>query len=356
MNSISRLFTAILMTLGLLSACSVHEFPAADIEHDVVLELEFEKDLPIYKTVEVDTKSLPTPWTKVSENKSDYNLRHVVQIYRAGINGKFDRTVYRRMTFLRDDVGLDKDRLEFTLPVGTYKFIVWTDNVPKNGGKDAPDYFYNTSQFEEIILQNHVGSNDLRDAFRGSVDSDIKSGVETLVRMGMERPMARFSFVATDFEEFRTKVLTLLAAKAEASKSVSDTDTKAPDTKVIDLEDFKIVFNYTGFMPSSYNLYTMKPADATTGNFFETRMSQIDENNAELGFDYVFVNGDNASVSVSISAYDMDGNLMSKSKPFEVPLMRSRHTVVKGKFLTTMSSGAVGIDPSFDDEFNIEIK
>ena len=56
------------------------------------------------------------------------------------------------------------------LRLGKYRFLVWADYVV-HGTKT--DLYYNTSNFEEIILadrQNHTGSTDRRDAFRGEKD------------------------------------------------------------------------------------------------------------------------------------------------------------------------------------------
>ncbi len=332
--------------LVMLPSGCVHEFPDPSLEHDVVLKLTFDRDLPVHKTVEAETKAggsktVSKSWTKASDNPDDYTFRHVIQIYKADDRGGFDRKVFRRVTVAGHEVGCDSALVRMSLPAGQFRFIVWSDHVTEG----ELDFFYNTQNFEEIMLcGDHVGSNDLRDSFRGAVDSPVRSGYETVIPISMERPMAKYTFISTDFEDFRTKVLAMLATKAET------------DTKTVNLEDYKVVFNYTGFMPSSYNLYTMKPADSRTGVSFETRMSRLDDHSAELGFDYVFVNGSEGSVDVSITTYDMDGNVMARSKPFNVPLLRSRHTVVKGEFLTTLASGSIGIDTEFDGEFNVEIK
>ncbi len=383
MKKLLRFITALLavIALGLMeNSCDVHEFPDPDLEHQVVLALKFDRDLPVHKVVEVETKTASKSWTKASDDPADYDIRHVVQIYRANHKGEFDRTVFRRLSFTNDDVSIPSDSLMLTLPTGTYRFIIWTDNIVEK----EQDFFYSTQQFEEIsLIGEHIGCNDLRDAFRGSDEAEVVSGVKTVIPISMERPLAKFTFISTDFEEFRTKLLAMLAAKAAAAakaeallkatmtlglngigpeplKKFGKADskefvTKDNETKAIDLNDYKVVFTYSGFMPSAYNLYTMKPADAKTGVSFETRMSQLDDNSAQLGFDYVIVNGDESSVNVTITTYDMDGNLMSQSDPYEVPLMRSKHTIVKGDFLTTMSSGAVGIDPGFDGEFNVVV-
>ncbi len=329
-----------ILMIGMLHvSCDVHEFPDEGLEHEVVLVLSFDRELPIYKTVELNTKVPYKSWTKVSDDQNDYDLRHVLQIYRADRNGKFDRNVFRRMIIVRDDVNIMTDSVRLSLPAGEYRFITWSDHTVEG----ELDFFYNTLQFDEISLQGeYIGCNDMRDAFTGTQEQEIISSIVNVVPVRMSRPLAKYTFISTDFEEFKTRVLEALAVKGET-------------TKAIDLNEFKVEFSYSGFMPSSYNLHTMKPADAKTGVSFETRMSKIDEYNAKLGFDYVFVNGSDASVNVQITTYDTDGSVIARSDPFEVPLAKSQHTIIKGKFLTALKSGSVGIDPEFDGEFNIII-
>ena len=48
---------------------------------------------------------------------------------------------------------------------------------------------------------------------------------------------------------------------------------------------------------------------------------------------------------------------MSSTNPINVPIVRSKMTVVKGEFLTSKATGGVTINPSYDgDDYNIEIK
>lgn len=82
----------------------------------------------------------------------------------------------------------------------------------------------------------------------------------------------------------------------------------------------------------------------------------IIKDNAELGFDYVFVNGHESSVTVSVEIYDRDGTLLSRSQPISVPLVRNKVTIVRGKFLTVKAEGGVSIDADFDGEYNYEYR
>ena len=75
----------------------------------------------------------------------------------------------------------------------------------------------------------------------------------------------------------------------------------------------------------------------------------------ELGFDYVLVNGSEASVQIAVEVYDYDSTLLSSTGTITVPLKRSKLTTLIGEFLTVTTQGGVGIDPSYDGEFNIFI-
>lgn len=63
-----------------------------------------------------------------------------------------------------------------------------------------------------------------------------------------------------------------------------------------------------------------------------------------------------SKVPVAVEIYDKDGTLLSSTDAVEVPIVRSKHTTVRGKFLTSEASGNVGIDPGFDGDWNYEIK
>lgn len=110
-------------------------------------------------------------------------------------------------------------------------------------------------------------------------------------------------------------------------------------------------------MARSFNMFTNRPADSWAGVSYESDLKVIDSDHAEVGFDYVFVNSHDTSVNVSVEIYDRsDGTVLARIRPVDVPLSRSRHTYVTGPFLTTTAGGAVGIDPSYDGDFNIWIQ
>ena len=248
------------------------------------------------------------------------------------------------------DVTDPDHRVSMEIGEGSYRFIVWADYV--DGGKEE-DKFYATGDFKEITLagESHCGNNVFRDAFRGEATATVASGDGTPqeITVEMERPLARFQFVTTDLETFITNALKEQEARDGAEKENSP-------TKAVNLDDYRIVFRYTGFMPSAFNAFTDKPIDAVTGVSFTGRITRLSDTEAELGFDYVFVNGTESTVPIAVEVYNLENELLSSTDPIDVPLERSKLTIVRGPFLTTQASGGVGIDPGFDGEWNYEIK
>lgn len=138
-----------------------------------------------------------------------------------------------------------------------------------------------------------------------------------------------------------------------SGKSLSDTSVFSG----ISLRDYRIVIKYPAYMPSTYNIITDRPTDSSMGQWFEGKIEMLDDGNAELGFDYVFVNGSEASVQLAMEIYPLNGkSAVATTGTMTIPLMRGKLTEVRGKFLTTKTSEGIGIIPGFDGEFNIEIK
>ncbi len=74
-----------------------------------------------------------------------------------------------------------------------------------------------------------------------------------------------------------------------------------------------------------------------------------------MGFDYVFVNGKDASVSVQVGLYDKEDRQLALTNPMNVPLRRSHHSMVRGSFLLHEASGGLVINPEFEGNHNIVI-
>lgn len=349
LKSVQRL-AATLLALGMLSACDVHEFPSETTTdtREIVLHLNFDTDLPTHQVVDYPTTRA------ASANPEDYDIRYQLRIYKAGADGTFASDGYTTALETRDEVTNPDHDLRLRLEAGHYRFVVWADYVDEGSQTDK---FYDTSRFEEVTLQgdSHPGNTDFRDAFSGTAEAVVEAGTAGApqeVTVALERPMARYNFVTTDLDVFITRVLAQQAAAAQASGQREE----KTGTKAVSLADYRVTFLYTGFMPSAFDIFRNAPIDARTGVSFEGQIRQLSDTEAEMGFDYVFVNGSESAVQVALQICDNAGEVIATAGPVDVPIVRSKHTTVRGAFLTSEASGSVGIDPGFDGEWNFEIR
>lgn len=359
----------------LLCASCVHEFPdgpdmpspPATAEPVRLYRLTLRHDSTLDLLGEFDYASGETLSTRAegpAEARKKHSIRYIINAY-AESRGEFTRSVDTTFTFLRDvESGLDAS-FDINMPDGSWKFIAWTDYTDEGS---VSDKYYDTSDFTEIVLANrdtHFGSNQFREAFFGSAETAIsRAGVtspdtvilgESTIRM--ERPMARYTFITTDLRRFiENETSSARNNVAPSEVAAAPADASGAPANAPALRDYRVRFIYTRFMPCSFNAYTGKPADSWTGVAYESEIEKLSDDEARIGFDYVFVNGDRTAATVGVEVLDRDGNLLARIPAFDVPLERSRHTIVKGEFLTTKSGGEMGINPDFDGEFNIEIK
>ena len=350
-----RFFSSIALAacaLLCITSCAVHEWPEPS-PADVIVNLDFDTQLPQYKVLNEEG-------TRASHDGRDYDIRYTIAAYRLLQDGSYAEEPFLLKVFSKDEIDELNATFRFSIDEGSYRFYVWTDFVLAD---TQSDYFYNTTNFRRISLQGtHEGNNDFRDAFSGSADLKVirRGSKETpsTVTVQMRRPLAKFEFITTDLQEFITKTIEAMIRKeeaeaaAKAGETKSDGDTKTP---VVDLEKYTVVFFYSGYMPNAYNMMEGKPCDSATGVKFSSAISAIDNHDARLGFDYVFVNGEESSVMVTVALYDEEGTQLSISRQIEVPIKRSMLTTVRGSFLMQNTGGGVAIDPGFEDEFNIYI-
>lgn len=334
----------VLAAAFLFAGCDVHEFPEPEPpvidETRISLSLEFDLSLPLFKELEYD----PTGGLRTRASSSDdYRLRYIVQAFPAENGSGEDRVPLRTWTITRVDPASPDTTLVLDIPARTSRILVWTDVSDSDGS----DLHYITDSFSEIRLpdrNNHRGATELRQAFRG--DLQLVSGqTEGIVRM--ERPMAKYRFVTNDFDRFISNV----ARQRGGSLSGG-----APDLAVA-LSDYYVRFIYPRYMASSLNMFTNRPADSWIGVTYTSSIRPIDGTQAEMGFDYVFVNTHETSVNVGLEVVEHStGEVVARIPSIDIPLTRSKLTTVRGPFLTTKAEGGAGIDPDYDGDFDIEIK
>ena len=370
-----KLLCALLLLVSLAS-CNVQEWPEDTGErYPFALYLDFDADLPLHKEVYYTRNGEPNLFAA----QQTYDIRYIVNVYNVADAQDNNRFVAYTFTFSRPYVENHNYRVELSLPEGKYRFRVWSDHV---GSGSQNDLFYSTSDFTEIKIDEsagHPGSNEMRDAFRGSAYGEvfdpelytIRHGVEpaNTVTVPMQRPMGRYEFISTDMDEFLDKAIAnldadtldklLARARSKAAGSTRGDDfwnglTRDEVAEILGLSDYKVTFSYNAFMPSTYNLYFDRPTDSSTGIRYESKMN-IGDSGMQLGFDYILVD-DETTMNMNMAIYNPDGELIASTSGVEVPIARSKNTVVKGTFLTVTSGGGVGINPDFDGDYNIEIR
>lgn len=345
-----------------ITACDVHEFPeekAALVPF--TLHLDFNSEMPLYKELTYTRSSTENAEATAAE---PHDVRYTINAYRTDNVATESRTADTTFVITKSNTYTLNHTARIELPEGSYRFRVWADYIDAGSTKDK---YYDTSDFAQIMLcdpNNHPGSTDYRDAFRGETtgvvinkDYYINSTANAIANeatVDMRRPMGKFQIISTDVEIFLTRVEEAMKEAGIVTRGQTAYDRLLQSVR---WSDYKIVVRYESFMPCAYNMFTDKPAEAWTGISFDSRMYPLSSQEIELGFDYIFVNGSETTLSISLAVYDANGVLVSSTHPFDVPIVRSKLTVIKGEFLTSIADGGVSINPGYDgDDYNIEIK
>lgn len=343
----------ILVTALILSAC-VHQEPRAPKTERHAINLVFQTT---YDQMEHFHNGRSRSGTMPPiRHECEYGvMRYIIRAYPL-IDGEPSEIHSQEYVMTRDiSTGYDAS-FDLNLPPGRYRIMVWADLFEFED--DEPLYLIES--FHEISLYGeHSPNNDYRDAFKGMTDITVESSVierpTPQATILMERPLAKFEFVTTDLSEFLERELRVEQQKSESeSTSTGDPEqTKPSDSRGVSLDDYSVIVHYVGYMPCTYSMIADKPVDSKTGVSFSSKLNQISDDEATMGFDHVFVNGTQTSITVQLELFNKDGQQVSLTDPINVPLKRSCHTVVRGSFLMTVSSGGTGINPEYNGDYNL---
>lgn len=342
MTVIRALTAAVAMLLMMTATTScVHEFPEIPDTRTVVLTVSHDMNWSYYdQVVSRDAGDAP-----------DYVVRYHFNITDPDDPSRVIRT--------ETQYSRDLTRADFVttldVPVGTYSVWVWSDLADAGTGKSCN---YDSSDMSQIVYtQPYSGNDDRRDAFRGMTTVTVEPSTDADLRceghIDLERPLAKYRFVATDLREFVEREV---SRNPHLSRNPGDTPVMTPVEIAPILAEYHVKVLYTGYMPSVFNNYINRPVDSDTGVMYEGDMQILNSDEAMLCFDYVKVNGHESSIPVRIEIYDKDDKLISRTNPINVSIVRNRFTTVRGRFMTSMASGGVGINPDFDGEYNVEIR
>lgn len=219
-----------------------------------------------------------------------------------------------------------------------YTLAVWTDYV-KAGTTD--DLYYDTKDLQYIACTDpYTGSTPYRDCLYGTTALDLRQyrdawNAKVQVKVELVRPLAKYELIATDVKDFLRKT----------KKQRADDET------------FTITFSYGFYLPTVFNVLSGKPADSRTGIAYTTPLTVPTDGQEEctIGTDFVFVNGEESFVKLSMEIQDGDGNVISRTTGLEVPYRRGHLTTVRARFLTNEMQGGVDINDEFDGNIDFDL-
>lgn len=344
--------------LLLAASCRVHEWPDPSTPASLELELVFSEEMQDYD--EIISYENGQRMKTADYSRDDMAIRHILRFYPGLPGGGYSSNAASDYTVVLTRPATEELNLRRTvsLPEGRWKILCWTDYVVSGG---AEDLFYETGDFSAVTLpENHVAGTDFKDAFRGVDEVELRrmGGSESPVRvtLGMERPLAKYRFIATDFDALVTKVKREKSAGAAASGDAS-TAADPSLSAAFNPEDYYIRFTYGSFMPCVFDMFKDKPTDSRTGVGFDSVFIPLSDKEVLMGFDYVLVSGYESGVYVQAALCDgVTGEVLSRTPSVLVPLVRNRVTTVRGDFLTMGAGSGISVNPDFEDDINIYIR
>lgn len=313
----------IALVLAIVFAGCVHDYPSMTEDGEegvdptlVEVNTEVTLDLELVPLEIITQKNARNGTTKARAGEpTDYRRRFIIEAWRDG------KPESRQVTVM-EDAEEDGDG-KITLPIRLklhaveYTLAVWTDYVAAG-----------------------TGSTDYRDCLYGTTALDLRQyrdewNAKVQIKVDMVRPLAKYELIATDVKDFLRKT-----KKQRADDAA-----------------FTITFSYGFYLPTVFNVLAGKPADSRTGVTYTAPLTVPDDGTEEcrIGTDFVFVNGAESFVSLSMEIRDSGGNVISRTTGLKVPYRRGHLTTVRARFLTNEMQGGVDIDDDFDGDIDVDL-
>ena len=216
---------------------------------------------------------------------------------------------------------------------------LWVDYTASDSDDDL---WYDTESLQAVTIispdQTYAAGSDTREVFYGTA-TVTAAGTNASVTVATERPQAKYTLVANDVERYRQ----LMAANPE---------------KYVPLDELSTQIIYEGYLPDGFNAQTGKPNHSSEGyQCSRTALPAVGESDTEvrIGSDYVFVNGSESAVTVTVLVTDKTGRTVSRVAGVEVAYKRNMLTTVRGDFLTAgVVTPGINIDTDWEGVHNVE--
>lgn len=331
-------FIALVLTI-VLAGC-VHDYPSMTEDGEegvdptlVEVNTEVTLNLELVPLEIITQKNARSGTTKAA---TDYRRRFVVEAWRGG------KPESRQVTVM-EDAEEDGDG-KITLPIRLklhaveYTLAVWTDYV--KAGTDT-DLYYDTKNLQRVACTApYTGSTPYRDCLYGTTALDLRQyrdewNAKVQIKVDMVRPLAKYELIATDVAEFLERT-----AQQRAQG-----------------ESYTVTFSYSFYIPAVFDVLAGKPCESWPEISFTLPLALPEEGETlhTVGSDFIFANGGEASVLLTMEIRDSRGNRVSRVSGIEVPYRRGHLTTLKGAFLTSEMKGGVEIDTEWDGEVEIDM-
>lgn len=336
-------FIALVLTI-VLAGC-VHDYPSMTEDGEegidptlVEVNTEVTLDLELVPLEIITQKNARSGTTKArAGEQTDYRRRFIIEAWREGKPTARQVTV---MDTAEEEDGDGKISLPIRLKLHAldYTLAVWTDYVAAG---TTDDLYYDTKDLQYVACRDpYTGSTPYRDCLYGTAALDLRQyrdawNAKVQVKVELVRPLAKYELIATDVKDFLRKT----------KKQRADDET------------FTITFSYGFYLPTVFNVLSGKPADSRTGIAYTTPLTVPTDGQEEctIGTDFVFVNGEESFVKLSMEIRDGDDNVISRTTGLEVPYRRGHLTTVRARFLTNEMQGGVDINDEFDGNIDFDL-
>lgn len=287
-------------------------------------------EVSVMADIHLDVYLPGTEAEPVSDNSSAFRHRFIIEA--VADNGA---THARDTLFCPLEQQKVNCNLRLSLHARHYNLLVWSDYAVAD---DAHSPFHDASSLSPVIaLINSREPSEFKDCFYNSVALDLRSHAgqwnSTLpVSVALRRPVGRFELIATDARAFL--------------RYISEDSSKG--------KEFKARISYSGLYATSFNVLNGFAGELTNHSFELPVRCSEDDAEALIAFDYVLVAPEGENVPLRIDIINEKGTMLACTA-VRVPMQRNLNTRVRGRFLTNTTEGGIVIDPSFDDEIDIDL-
>lgn len=254
--------------------------------------------------------------------------------YTKRVDAHHDRVVaevYRKGTITRvhSHTEILSEYVDLHLAPGEYDILLWVDHTPIGS---AEDHHYSTSSLREIQIneeKNYVPGDESRRAYAHKMEAVVEDKPVTIHRVDMPFILTKYHIIATDVEAYKG----YMAANGYP-----------------DLKDLIVTVTYEGFFPSSYDVFHGEPNSAARTVSYSTPLSNITDDTAMIGADYIFANDVNSFINATITVTDKaTGVVITKISNLRIDHLRGHLTTLEFKYLTAgIVDSGVSIDTRWE--------